>query len=171
MKKSIIGIVVVQLVVFILFFCLLNITQSVDSNQTKKLNIIVERISYRRDFNESNLYVYDGTNEYKFSKGALLSEYRGVYDLSKELNAGDTLTITYVEKNNLFEKNNMIIDAYSSENTYLSHERFNNDKQKARIGIFILFAMLELILIMVSVFMVFLNKKHPFKHTKKRIIK
>ncbi len=168
MKKSIVVIAIVQFIVFILFLGLLSGTQSVDLAQTKQLNITVKRIDYRSDFNESNLYIYDGSKEYKFSKGALLAENRGVYDMSKKLNVGDTLTITYIEECNVFGKYNLIIDAYSIDDTYLSYERFNEDKQKARIGVSILFGVFELIFILISVFIIIINKK--ISYSKKSII-
>ena len=164
MKKIAIGISIVQFIVIILFLFLLCDTQPVDLPQTKQLNITVKRIDYRRDFNEYNLYIYAGSKEYKFSKGALLAEYGGVYDVSNELNVGDTLTIIYIEDCNVLGKYNLIIDACSIDDTYLSYERFNADKHNARIGISILFGIVELIFITISVFKLILNKKFSFKN-------
>jgi len=169
MKKSIIWIAILQIIVLAFFLVIWNDTQPVDLSQTKQLNITVREIDYRRDFNESNLYIYDGSNAYKFSKGAVLSEYRGVFDVSKELNVGDTLTITYIEDSNVFGKYNLIIDAYSIDNRYLSYQRFNVDKQYARIGVSILFGVVELIFISISTFIIILNKKtSPSRKRKNR---
>ena len=159
MKKSIIWIAILQFIILAFFLVFWNDTQTVDLSQTKQLDITVREIDYRRDFHESNLYIYDGLKEYKFSKGALSSEYRGVFDVSKELNVGDTLTITYIEDNDVFGEYNLIIDAYSSDNRYLSYQRFNVDKQHARIGVSILFGVVELIFILVSAFIIILSKK------------
>lgn len=159
MKKSIIGITILQLIILAFFLVFWNGTQSVDLSHTKQLNITVRKIDYRRDVHESSLYINDGSNEYKFSKGALSSEYRGVFDLSKELNVGDTLTITYIEESNVFRKYNLIIDAYSNDNIYLSYQKFNVDKQYARIGVSIFFGVVELIFISISTFVIILNEK------------
>ena len=158
MKKKVIGIAILQLIILAFFLVFWNDTQSVDLSQTKNLNITVRKIDYRRDFHEYNLYLYDGSNEYKFSKGALSSEYSSVFDVSKELNDGDTLTIAYIEDSNIFGKYNLIIDAYSIDNIYLSCQRFNVDKQHARIGVAILFGVIELIFIVISAFMRILNR-------------
>ncbi len=169
MKKNIIRIAILQLIILAFFLVFWNDTQSVDLSQTKQLNITVREIDYRRDFHESDLYIYDDLNEYKFSKGALSSEYRGVYDVSKELNVGDALTITYIEDGNVFGKYNLVIDAYSIDDIYLSYQRFNDNKEYARIGMLILFGVVELVFVMISAFIIILNKKTaPSKKRKTR---
>ena len=169
MKKSIIWIAILQIIIFAFFLTFWNGTQSVNLSHTKQLNITARKIDYRRDFSEHNLYINDGSKEYKFSKGAVSSEYRGVFDVSKELNVGDTLTITYIEDSNVFGKYNLIIDAYSIDNRYLSYQRFNVDKQHARIGVSILFGVVELIFISISTFIIIFNKKtSPSRKQKNR---
>ena len=110
MKKIILVIAIVQLVILAVLLIFWNGTQSVDLSQTKQLNITVKKVDYRNDFHEPNLYIYDGLTEYKFSKGAVSSEYSGVFDVSKEINVGDVLTITYIEDSNVFGKYYLVIE-------------------------------------------------------------
>ena len=84
MKKVIIGIVTIQLVLLTFFLFVLSETQPIELSQTHQLTMTVEKIDYRRDFNESDLYIYDSSHEYRISKSALSPAYRGVFDLSKD---------------------------------------------------------------------------------------
>ena len=167
MKKGIIRVATIQLVLLTFFLFVLSETQPIELSQTHQLTMTVEKIDYRRDFNESDLYIYDSSHEYRISKSALSPAYRGVWDLSKELHVGDTLTILYTEDFGIFGKYNLIIDAYSNDEIYLSYQRFNNDKHIVRTIMLIFFCVVELMLIIISSLILKLHKNtYTKKHRK-----
>ncbi len=171
MKKVIIRVLIIQILIILSFFLLLNMSRPVNITTSTQCNIVVEEIDYGRGFNESRLYVYDQSIGYMFSKGAIISEYSGVYEISKQINEGDILTITYIEESTLFGKRNLVVDAFSQEGVYLSYHQYNADKQIVRIALYVSFAIFELIFIAISVFIIRLhstNKHHNRKIKKKK---
>ena len=152
---------------------LLNMSRPVNITTSTQCNIVVKKIDYGRGFNESRLYIYDHSTRYMFSKGAIISEYSGVYEISKQINEGDILTITYIEENTIFGKRNLVVDAFSQENVYLSYQQYNAGKQLVRIWLYVSFAILELTFIAISVFIVLLYLPNKYRHrnVKKRFTK
>lgn len=166
MKKAIIWLVIIQFLIILSFLVLFNMSRPVNMTVSTQCNIVVEKIDYGRGFLESRLYVYDHSTGYMFSKGAVISEYSGVYEISKQINEGDILTITYIENSTIFGKRNLVVDAFSQEDVYLSYHQYNADKQLVRIALYVIFAILELIFIAISVFILILhspNKRHKKK--------
>jgi hypothetical protein len=145
---------------------LFNISKPVNISTATQSNIVVEKVDYCRGFNEYRLYIYDHSTRYMFSKGAITSEYRGIYEISKEINEGDILTIAYIEEFTMFGKRNLVIDAFSQENVYLSFQQYNADKQLVRIWLYVIFAISELIFITISIFIVLLYLPNKYRHRK-----
>ena len=95
-KKTIIQIVIIQILILTCFIVLFSMSQPVDITTATQCKIVVETIDYGRRYNESSLYVYEDSIGYMFSKGALSTEYHSVFDISKKINEGDIITITYI---------------------------------------------------------------------------
>ena len=171
MKKTIILISVIQCFILLSFLAVLYKTEPLDIAAARQCNIVVEKISYRRRYNESSLYVYDNSIGYRFSKGALASEYNSVRDISEALNEGDILTITYIEEQGIFGKTNLVIDAFSENEEYLSYRQYNSEKRLVRNVLTIFFGFFELIFIAIAIFISKLiipvknnHKKEGIKH-------
>ena len=155
MKKTIIWIVIIQILILTCFIVILGMSQPADITNATQCKIVVKSVDYRRRYNESSLYVYDDSAGYKFSKGALTAEYPGVSDISKAIEKGDVLTITYIEEKSVFGKTNLVIDAFSEDEVYLSYHQYNSEKQIVRIIVSVFFAVFELVFIAISVFLFF----------------
>ena len=169
MKKAIIVIVIIQSLILIGFLVLLNKSQPVNITKATQRNIVVETVDYGRKYNESRLYVYENSIEYRFSRGALSNEYDSLFDISKAIHEGDRITITYIEKRGILTKTNLVIDAFSEDEVYLSYRQYNSDKHMTRIILSVCFAFLELVFIAISVFAIMIHfdkkkrKKKPHK--------
>ena len=170
MKKTIIWIVIIQILILTCFIVILGMSQPVDITTATQCNIVVENIDYGRRYTESSLYVYDDSTGYRFSKGALTAEHPSVLDISKSIKKGDILTITYIEEKSIFGKTNLVIDAFSEDEVYLSYHQYNSEKQLVRIIVSVCVAVLELIFIAISVFAVIIStsNKHHNKKRKRR---
>ena len=148
-------------------------SQPADITTATQCNIVVEAVDYRRRYNESSLYVYDHSIGYKFSKGALSTEYHSILDVSKAINKGDIITITYIEERGIFEKTNLVVDAFSEDKVYLSYHQYNSDKYLVRVIVSVGFAVLELIFIVISFFAIMMatssNKQCKKKHKKRAL--
>ena len=154
MKKTIVLLVIIQCLILVACFALLSVYQPIDTTTAIQCNIVVTNIDYRRRYNASSLYVYDNSTGYRFSKGALASEYCRVFDISKEIDEGDILTITYIEEYGIFGKTNLVIDAFSEDKEYLSYEQYNSGKLIARIILIIFFGVIELVFLAISIFII-----------------
>ena len=172
-KKTIIRIVIIQILILTCFIVLLSMSQPVDITTATQCKIVVETIDYGRRYNELSLYVYEDSIGYMFSKGALSTEYHSVFDISKKINEGDIITITYIEERGIFGKTNVVIDAFSEDESYLSYHQYNSGKRIVRILVSVGFAVLELIFIVISVFAIMIatpsNKRCKKKHKKRTL--
>lgn len=157
MKKTIITLVTIQCFILLSFLCLLYQAKPIDITTATQRSIVIERIRYRRGYNESNLYVYANSSAYLFCKGGLASDYHGIFEISEALHEGDMLTITYIEEQSFFGKTNLVIDAFSEEEEYLSYEKFNTEQRVVQIVLTIFFSVFELAFIVITIFVIMLN--------------
>ena len=78
------------------------------------------------------------------------------------------LTITYIEKQSFFGKTNLVIDAFSEEEEYLSYEKFNTEQRVVQILLTIFFSVFELAFIVITIFVIMLNRAQRKKSKKKK---
>lgn len=170
MKKTIIRLVFFQCFILLSILTVLYKSAPIDLTTATQCNIVIERISYGRRYNESSLYVYNNSVEYKFSKGALATDYNSVREISEALNEGESLTITYIKDRSIFGETNLVIDAFSEKDEYLSYKQYNSEKHLVRVILIIFFCGIEIVFMTISVFVFMLNlpvkahKKDDIRH-------
>lgn len=109
------------------FYCW-NACQPIDINDTKQVDIIVDKayetISGRRQV----MYVVADSEYYMFTAPGFFEEYT-VGELNDRISEGDHLSLIYYEGYSFFQKVNHVIDARSETEVFRSLENYYRGKQ------------------------------------------
>ena len=146
----------IQLIIFLLFLCLLISSQQIDVNDTKQIDIIVDDIYYSRVSREYWLFIVSDSTKYLFKGRPTFEEY-SVDELYESISRGSKLSLRYYETHSILGKVNLVVDARSETETYRSIEEYNQAKQGIPIVIFVLFSIIELLFVGIVFLYVYLN--------------
>ena len=159
-KQSVRGLIifiVVQVLIIASFSFLLIESRPVDLKDTKQLDIVVESIDYKRVISEYRMDIYSDSVRYSFNSRPTFSEC-SVSELYDKIKVGDRLSVIFFEKNSIFDKQNLIIDARAETGIYRSAEEYNNGKRTLMTVIIIVLCIVELLFFGVLALFVHINR-------------
>ena len=136
-------VVFIQLMIILLFCRIWNESQTIDLKNTIQRNITVEEIYITRVISEYRLVIYSDSQKYLVASSTTAADY-SVSKLYESISIGDELSIIYYEKNSIFNKNNIILDARSETETYRSYEEYKKGKMGLLFAVIIMFIVVEL---------------------------
>ena len=144
--KSIIKFVCVQIVIVLLFFEAFFSNFDIENAEKITESVFVENTEGRHDlFGDYTFIVYSEDKEYRFPN---LGNNRYFME---SVATDSIIQITYIEKFNIWGKNNYVIDARSETEVYLAYEDYIEQKEKSFVAFVVIFAVLEFIFLVVFI--------------------
>ena len=147
----------VQIIAIIFFIRALDISQPVDINKTKQIDVIVEDTYRFYFFSENHFVICSNSIEYTFSTTGWRGGY-SVSELSEKINIGDKLSLIYFEEYSLSGKKKIIVDARSASETYRTLADYNKSKGGMPLFVIVLFSAIEFVLCGILFCYIWLNK-------------
>ena len=158
--KRVIGFIFVQGIILLLFVFGVYESKPIEVSACTEELIWVEDIEYMPTYKEYKCRVYAEGVRYDFPNLGAFSEYTG-QELYMEIQPGEPLVITHIERYSLWGKYNLIVNAKGDSNVYLDVEVYNRQKEKAFVFILVTFLIIEAAFLTVLTFnMLFKFKKH-----------
>ena len=136
--------ILIQVIIVLLFLCLIQESQQIDINDTKQVEITVDGMRKYRLLNEYRLIVDADSVSYMFNSPSTSEEY-SVAELYESISVGDRLLLIYYEDSFWFTDVNFVVDARTETEVYRSFEENNRAKEGLPTILLIVFAIIELI--------------------------
>ena len=149
--------IVIQILIILLFSFLLIESRPIDSKDMKRLDLVVESIDYKKVISEYRMDIYSDSVRYSFNSRSILSEC-SVSELYDKIKVGDRLSIIFFEKSNLFDKQNLIIDARTETEIYRSVDTYNNGKSSLVTVVIIILCIVEILFFGVLALFIYINR-------------
>ncbi len=154
--RTVIALVLIQLLIIFTFIHMLICSQLIGVNDTKQIEITVDDIYCVRVPREDWLFVVSDSTKYLFKSRPTFEE-RSVNELYESISKGDKLSLKYYEEYNIFWKANLVVDARTETKTYRTIEEYNRGKQGVSVCVFIIFSVIELVFIGILFLYIWLN--------------
>ena len=136
---------------------LMNGSQSINANDTKQVDIIVDDIYYFRVPRENLLVVVANSTKYFFTSRATFDDY-SVSQLYNAISKGDRLSLIYYESDSIaFEKINVVVGARSEAQIYRTLEAYNQGKKGVPAVVIIIMSIIELVFAGIVFIYIWLN--------------
>ncbi|MBP3923085.1 MAG: hypothetical protein J6D27_08970 [Ruminiclostridium sp.] len=155
--RGLIIFIVVQVLITVFFFFLLIECSPVDLKDMKQLDIVVESIDYKRVISEYRMDIYSDSVRYSFNSRSTISEC-SVSELYDKIKVGDRLSVIFYEKNSIFDKQNLIIDARVETEIYRSVEEYNNGKSTLKTVIIFVLCIVEILFLSILALFIYINR-------------
>ena len=152
LKRFILCFVLGHVILVYLFLKCLNGTKPIQIESCKVDVILVEDTEYYHS-RDSSCIIYSAGSKYVFPNLGIFTKYSS-REFYETIEAGDSLSITYTGKTH-----HTIVDARDDQEVYLDIESYNLDKKKARVGVLVIFLILEIIFLSILVGNIISNRK------------
>ncbi len=166
-------VVVLQVVLISLFTIMLSDTQKAKKDNTYILDTRITDVKVKDIPNKlTTLYLNTPVDSYRITWKVYEETYNFVSfeNLRKDLMEDSSLKITVLEKSKkysaMYGETLQVVDIRSDETVYFDVTNYNQWQKSNRIILFFTFAIVEMALITVSVFLIYLN--NPFYNKKKK---
>ena len=156
-NKAWIGFGLVQIFIILLFMLCFYSSRPIDIDDCTKSQIAVEDKIYVRNIHEYTCRIFANGSRYDFPNIGHFGEYttKEIYD---NIEIGELLDVIVIEKNDLFGKYNLIVEAVNKNDQYLDFELYNVQKEMAFVSVIVLFSVLELVfLVLFGIYNYFKN--------------
>ena len=150
--------ILIQLVIVAIFVVVLDESKPIDLQQTRQINITIDDVHYYKTISEFRLVVCYNSKKYTFTSRATVGDYsvRKLYDT---ISVGDKLSVLYYEKDGIFAKNNIIVDARTETETYRSFENYVKGKRGLSSFVIVVFVISEVIVCGAFLFYIIIWKR------------
>ena len=146
-----------QIVIFALFFLLLRESRPIEISDCQSARIVIDDKSYERVYGEYRCRIFHNGIQYDFANMG-----RGEYsarELYENLEFGNEVNISYVNKYSIFGKYYLIVDARDDKAVYFNFDLYNSQKEKAFCSVIVLFFIIELFLVIVGFWILIINRR------------
>lgn len=153
-KTTLIKHIALHCVLFIVLLIVIFSTRIEKIDNGTRMNIYVEDKEYVSGLSgtfriEPRCYFYSNGDRYQIAKNVL----RTAKEQYNEINIGDTIEVTYVEKSNIFGEYRYVIDAKKSDGTLLvDYNSYYSEASTVRNIFLILLIVIELLCVGISLF-------------------
>ena len=146
-NKYIFTMLLAQIIIIIFFSSLVYESKPINPQKVQKITINVDDIEYIGVTHLTRFSVICDSVKYRFSLGQC-----SVNDLKENIEIGNTISISYVTKRNIFGKYNLIVDACTDNKVYYTIEEYNSQKEVVLIISIVICAITESIFLFVVIF-------------------
>ena len=161
--------VLVQLIIAFIFICMLAESQQINVDDIKQIDITIDDVYYFRVPRNNWLFIVSDSSKYLFKNRSTSEEY-SVSELYEAISEGSELSLIYQEKDTIFGKTNLIVDARTKTEVYRTLEEYNRAKQGLPLIVIIFFSIIEVIFVGIFAVYVWINF-NVFKEIYRRIKK
>ena len=144
LKKILIP-VVIQVIIILLFYKLINISKAVEIEDTTQMTVTVDAIRYEYNARiESRVWIKSNSQQYFFGSPHTSNDY-AAHEIFESLSEGDEITIIFYEENSISGPRNRIIDARTDTEVFCTYENYLKSMTNVIPAVCALFSFVELL--------------------------
>ena len=165
-SKTMLGFILVQIIIISLFFACFNSSKPVEIKDCSETQLVVEDKKYARKYNEYTCRVFSNGNRYDFPNLGPLGEY-STEEIYNDIKIGETIDVTYIERNDLFGKYNYVVDASNKNKKYMNFAVYETQQEIAFLSVIMLFGIIEFSFILILGMFIIFHCPHIRRKIKK----